>query len=127
MQQSISIGAAPAESTCAQVGSSDYWQASRIECLVFMRQIQRALPRPEGSTARIATASASHDFGTYREVVVYFDPADPVGTDYAFQVEREAPPSWDAIAQYELTWFHTQLAYQRAVAAGRLKIGRAHV
>ena len=36
-----------------------------------------------------------HDFGTYYEVVCYYDPARPEAVDYAMRCERQGPATWE--------------------------------
>lgn len=120
MRQPITIGAAPSEESCAQVGRSNYAEDSKLECRVFRRQILRCHPIPNDAKASLVITSESHDFGTYREVAVRFDDQDEIATDYAFTLERNGPTQWDAIARYELTWFQTQAAYHRAISDGKI-------
>jgi len=93
MKDYVSIGSAPAEEPCAQVGEPDYPEKSREECRRFIALIRKALG-PEKGSARLAVKSFPHDFGTYREVVCYFDDEDEKGADYAFKCESESPGTW---------------------------------
>lgn len=82
----ISIGSAPAEEDCAQVGSDGYMGKATKECERYKKLLRKKLgSEPEG--ARLATKSNSHDFGTYLDVVCYFDPDDKVAVTYALDCE----------------------------------------
>lgn len=118
MKQTITIGATPSEESCAQVGSENYSEMSQIECRVFRRQLERCHPIPLEAIATLVVAGQAHEFGTYREVAVRYDDCDEAATNYAFDLERNAPTQWDAIARYELAWFQTKAAYTRAIRNG---------
>ena len=92
----INIGSTPAAEDCAQVGSSTYPAESRRESERFIRGILHhfGMP-PEG--ARVASRTFPHDFGSYREVVVYFVEDKPDAVDYALRVESECPETWEEL------------------------------
>ncbi len=101
MRDFINIGPAPCDEKCAQVGEDTFPEQSRKECRAFMGQLKRVFGEPpEGAELRIK--SFEHDFGTYREVVCYFDDAYPESREYAFKLEGEAPSKWDEQARAEL-------------------------
>ena len=97
----ISIGSSPSDESCAQVGSDDYDAQSRKECIAFQGQLRRHFDS-EPKSARLSIKSFPHDFGTYREVVCYYDDDDDIGRDYAYKLESESPARWDKIAKEEL-------------------------
>lgn len=101
MTDYITIGSSPTEEDCAQVGSPDYQERSRNECKAFIAQLARVfgLP-PEG--ARLTAKSFPHDFGSYREVVCYYDEEKPESAVYAFKLESNTPEKWDEEARTEL-------------------------
>jgi hypothetical protein len=66
----------------------------------FIRQLRRHFG-PEKGTARFAILWQPHDFGTYGEVVCYFDDEDEEGANYAYDSE-ECPEHWDDEAKEEL-------------------------
>jgi|SRR6516164_1560263 len=98
----LTIGSSPCDESCAQVGSSNYEVRYRKEMTVFINQIRRECG-PEVGSARLGIKGFPHDFGTYHEVVCYFDDTDVEGIEYAFKVERETPAQWDAQAREELS------------------------
>jgi hypothetical protein len=101
MRDYISIGSSPSSEECAQVGSDDYDSISRIECRAFVHQLERLFPNlPTG--AYLSTKSFPHDFGTYKEVVCYFDDDDEESQKYAYNIESNTPEYWDEEAKQEL-------------------------
>lgn len=90
----IDIGPTPHGESCAQVGDADYPDRSLTECLVFKAQLVSMFPPPPG--ASIVVRGHPHDFGTYREVAVRYDPSLGKATDYAFMLEANSPEFWDA-------------------------------
>lgn len=94
MRDYLTIGSAPCDEDCAQVGQPHYlWQA-RNECQRFIQLIRTKLgPEPEG--ARLAVTSFPHAFGDYLEVVGHFDTDVPAAADYAYRCESEAPATWE--------------------------------
>ena len=104
MRDYISIGSSPSEEPCAQVGTDNYPTQSSRECLVFKHQLERMFPNPpEG--AYLSVKAFPHDFGTYREVVCYYDDEDDgeeSSQSYALKLERETPSNWDDEAKKEL-------------------------
>jgi hypothetical protein len=94
MRDYLTIGSAPCDEDCAQVGQPDYtWQA-RKECQRFIQLIREKLgPEPEG--ACLAIKSFPHEFGEYLEVVCHFDTDVRDAVDYAYRCESETPATWE--------------------------------
>jgi hypothetical protein len=93
MRDYISLGPVPSNEPCAQVGEVNYKPRARFECKRFIALL-RATFGPEPAGAYLTTKAFEHDYGTYYEVVCYFNPRAPASIDYAFRCEREAPTSW---------------------------------
>lgn len=103
MKPYIVIGSSPSHEDCAQVGSEDYATRSRAECKRFIAQLRRTFgPEPDG--AGLGTKEYAHDFGTYREVVCYFDETKPTSEAYAYRVEAECPAYWDEVVAKACPW-----------------------
>ena len=117
----IEIGPVPGEENCAQVGSSDYTEASLRECEVFRRMLARLFPVPAGLPVAYVGRTHPHDFGNYREVSIRYDDSDSQAVEFAYEVERSAPGEWDAIARYELAWYERKRAFDQAVREQRLR------
>lgn len=95
MRDYITIGCTPADEDCQSVGMPSYNPAeARRECEQF-RNLIRQTVGPEIGTARLAIKSFSHDFGSYYEVVCYFDDHDEEAMDYAFHCESCSPTKWN--------------------------------
>lgn len=107
MTETLEIGSAPYEEDCAQLGSSDYTERSKAECMAFKAQLLRQFGEPpEG--ARLRIKGCSHDFGMYYEVAVSFDFNDERAGLWAFGVENNAPAYWDEQARSELGMTNTK-------------------
>ena len=117
----IEIGPVPGEENYAQVGSSDYTEASLRECEVFRRMLARLFPVPAGLPVAYVGRTHPHDFGNYREVSIRYDDSDSQAVEFAYEVERSAPGEWDAIARYELAWYERKRAIDQAVREQRLR------
>jgi hypothetical protein len=98
MRDYITIAPSPIDEDCAQVGSPDYEVRSKRECKAFLAQLRRQFGDEPGS-ACLAVKFFPHDFGTYREVVCYYDDEDEEGYDYAMKLESETPAKWDEEAK----------------------------
>jgi hypothetical protein len=99
-QETFFIGSAPYEEDCAQTVDPNFTQQNLLECRVYMEQLLRVfgvLP----TKAFLTIKAQDHDFGTYREVVVSFDPEDPEAEKYAMEVEGGIP-KWDEEALEQL-------------------------
>jgi len=101
MRDYLTISPTPTVEDCAQVGSPDYNARSSAECKAFLAQLRRRFGDEPGS-AFLGIKTFPHDFGSYREVVCYYDDEDEEGRDYAFRLERETPAKWDEEARKEL-------------------------
>lgn len=95
MRDYIDIGPSPAAEDCAQLGTDDYSELAREECKRFIAFIRKHKGE-EPAGARLAIKSNAHDFGTYYEVVCYFDDECEEATNYAFACESDLPEHWDA-------------------------------
>lgn len=65
----------------------------KSECRAFIQAIRQTLgPEPEGAQLRVK--GNQHDFGTYYEVVCYYDTDSEEAMDYAFRCESDSPANW---------------------------------
>ena len=68
----------------------------RAECKRYIELIRQVCgEEPEG--ARLAIKSNPHDFGTYLDVVCWYDDDNEEAADYAWGLESMAPATWDAV------------------------------
>jgi hypothetical protein len=121
-EQIASLGASPIKEACAQLGNKGYAIDSTVECTTYMRQLLRLHPKPQGVSAKLRVLVHPHDFGSYRDVSVVYDTASEADLSYARQLCNGRPEIWDAVARYELAWFHAYFAYQGALQANRMKL-----
>lgn len=99
--EDLTIGPTPSGESCAQVGTPDYAKQARKECTAFINQLRRLFgEEPDG--ARLRIKSNPHDYGSYYEVTVQYDPEEAAALAYALKCEREAPEEWDDLARTEL-------------------------
>lgn len=97
----ITLGGAPPNEDCAQVGSDDYYRRALIECKVYLNLIKRVMGEPPDD-ARLSIKSFPHEYGTYHEVCVSYKDEDWDSTEYAFRCESDGPANWDEQARREL-------------------------
>lgn len=107
MIDTLTLGATPADESCAQVGSNDYHERAKVECQVYRRQLLRMYKAvhkvnelPEGCTLKIT--NESHDFGTYHEVGARYNEVFPFSVEAAFWFDGNLPSHWDDEARKEL-------------------------
>ena len=90
----ITIGSSPIEEDCVQVGTENYMKRSNDECHRFILLIRKKNgDEPVGASLRIKMFT--HDFGTYCEVVCYYDENNEEATEYAFDCETNTPMTWE--------------------------------
>ena len=100
MTDYLTLSSVPYAEPCAQVGSDNYTRDSIIESRAYINQLQRMFPTDCGCSFRVK--SFPHDFGSYREVVVIYNPEVQLQCNYAAMVDDSAPENWDAEALQEL-------------------------
>jgi hypothetical protein len=138
MRDYMEIGPSPCDEPCVNVGEESYDPRARDECARFIELIRKKLgPEPDG--ARLAIKSNPHVFGSYLDVVCYFEDSDEEARAYAFLCESEAPRTWQddqplPKKQYSVTVYLScrltltveaeteHMAEVRAAAQGRAKV-----
>ena len=94
MRDFITLGTAPVNESCAQLGQEDYEVKVRPECQRFIKLLRKKFgDEPPG--ARFALKPFNHDFGVYYEVVCLFDTDDEEAAHYAYRCEDELPATWE--------------------------------
>ena len=96
------LGSTPPNETCAQVGTTGYTELARAECRRYIELIKKKMGDPPGG-AYLAIRSFPHDFGSYFEVVCYFDSLNESETEYALSCEGKGPLTWDDVRPPEKT------------------------
>ena len=89
----LTLGPTPCDEDCAQVGSENYYSRAREECRRYL-DLLRKLFGQEPKGAQLAIKSFPHDFGSYHEVVIWYDDQFPESIEYAFQMEGNLPETW---------------------------------
>jgi hypothetical protein len=89
----VYLGCAPAEEECAQVGSPDYEDRAKRECLAYIEAI-RAVCGPEPEGAKLKIKRDIHDFGSYLEVACEYDTENRTAAEYAARCDDHAPTTW---------------------------------
>ena len=94
MDTYLSLAPAPVEEDCAQVGTPGYRERALQECARFIRLLREKFgPEPEG--ARLGVKWFEHDFGSYCEIVCYYNPEISASVEYACTCEDDLPATWD--------------------------------
>ena len=99
-REKLELGPVPYEEPCQQLGPNYDPIAAKLECNRYCNQLVRQFGKPPEGVS-VSVRGFAHDFGTYYEAVVFFDPDNDAQTEYAYKLE-EGPPTWDAIAQAEI-------------------------
>lgn len=90
MRDWIELGPTPMGEECTQVGTDAYPEQSLAECRRYRELLERKFPK-----ATFGIKTFPHDFGSYREVVVYFDDDVEGSLSTALNVERNLPENWE--------------------------------
>ena len=100
MRDFLTIGPVPSGEDCQQVPYTDP-KLARKECRVFIDQLRRVFG-DEPAGADFGVHDERHDFGTYCEVVVWYNDKVPGALEFAYKVEANTPELWDGPARQEL-------------------------
>ena len=91
MRDYIDIGPVPSDEECTPVGEDR--EKEMRECRAYIEAIRKKLGNePKGASLKIK--SNPHEFGSYLEVVCYYEEENETATEYAFKCEGEAPTTW---------------------------------
>ena len=89
----MNIGPVPPNEDCEQLGPNYDAKKARAECQRYMELLRQTLGRePQG--ARLGIKGNEHEFGTYYEVVCYYDTKNEAAREYAFKCESQGPQNW---------------------------------
>jgi hypothetical protein len=95
----LSLGSTPAGENCQQLGPNYNPVKARMELTAYIDQLKRQFPDYEEKGIYFRSKSFPHDFGTYTEVVVWFDDLSDTSCSAAFDVENNTPEFWDEEAK----------------------------
>lgn len=107
MRDYISIGSAPHDENCQQLGENYNSLKAQLELRAFRNQILRHYPVPN-ETVGVRAKSFPHDFGSYSEICVVYDDDQEDDVRYAFDVEgdeKDVLSHWDDEAKQFLKDF----------------------
>jgi len=97
MNECLTLGSAPLDEECAQVGTTGYNVRASMECSLYKAQLLRTFVPPMG--AKIMVKQYRHDVGNYYEVCVVYNDQDEKAEDFAFELESNCPSEWDSISK----------------------------
>lgn len=102
MKDIIYIGPVPYDEHCAQVGEDGFRGQATKEMNAYIAQLYRRFPELENNNVYLKIKWEHHDFGTYGEVVVVYDPDDEEQSELAFKIDSYIPSNWDYEALVDL-------------------------
>jgi hypothetical protein len=89
----LELGSAPADESCAQVGSENYYEQMRAEAVRYIQLLRKRFgEEPPGALFRLK--AFPHDFGTYHEVCIVYEIENEEASEYAYAVESNLPANW---------------------------------
>ncbi|WP_188930067.1 hypothetical protein [Puia dinghuensis] len=94
----MSLGPTPASEPCVQIGEDI--SLSIAECKIYMDQLLRRLGNPPDG-CNFFLLKNYHDFGTYYEAAVCYDPENEQALDYALKAEA-GDDRWDELARQQI-------------------------
>lgn len=94
MRDYITLGPTPCEEPCQQVGTPGYNRSLEVqECWAYVKLLRWYFGE-EPSGAHLSVKSFPHDFGTYHEVVCWYEEGNEASSEYAFRCESDGPLTW---------------------------------
>lgn len=90
MKDRLDLGPVPAQEQSEQVGRNCDYDRMRLECRTFKEQVERNHPIPDElrGVCGYKVHGNPHEFGTYFEVVAWFDSNSHAAMDWAYTAER---------------------------------------
>jgi hypothetical protein len=90
----INLGPTPAGEDCAQLGDDNYKVNAMSECYRYIKLLKDKFGEPP-TGAELVVKAFYHDFGTYHEVVCYYNDHYEVAPEYCYYLEANAPEYWE--------------------------------
>ena len=94
MKSYIELGPTPTDEECVQVGSEEYESEWKKEGKRYIELLQKLFPQYEEFGTSFSIKSFPHDFGTYHEVVIWYEEDTP-GEEFVYFVENHLPRTWN--------------------------------
>ena len=108
----FSLASTPHEEECTPAGYEEVNNKSQIiECTALINQLIRGAGKPDEGEQFFIIENTGHDFGTYYEAGIFYQPQTPEQEEadedsgseiYAMVIEQNIPDKWDAEALQEL-------------------------
>lgn len=101
--ENLGLGPTPCGERCAQVGEDNCRAHARAEGAAFIAQLTRMFPEQVATGITFRIKWNAHDFGSYADVVVEYEPENEAQVSAAFHIESNTPAEWDDAARASLT------------------------
>lgn len=99
----ITLGPTPPDEDCAQVGEPNFRKLATVQMKAYVNQLNRRFDNwVKDGYILFDKKWFNHDFGSYGEVVVYYNTEDEMSRMCAISVDRSIPTYWDEEALKEL-------------------------
>ena len=92
MKDFITLGPTPASEDCIPCGTDPAKEMQ--ECVRYIKMLNLRFPDLPESTY-FAIKNFNHDFGIYKEVVIFFNDEIEESINWAFFIESHIPIYWD--------------------------------
>ena len=105
----FSLASTPHDEVCTPAGQDP--QSQILECTALINQLIRGAGKPDEGEQFFIIENTGHDFGTYYEAGIFYQPQTPEQEEadedsgseiYAMVIEQNIPDKWDAEALQEL-------------------------
>jgi len=94
----LTLGPTPYDEPCQQVGTASYnHNAALTEMRRYQHMLETMLETEFGKDSlqiRLTVKSFPHDFGSYSEVCVMYNPDDQTSVNQAFWLDNNLPANW---------------------------------
>ena len=98
----MEIGSSPYDELCAQLGFDNYRKDATKEMDAYINQLNRLFIEAKNYGITFKQKWFNHDFGTYGEVCMSWNPENEIANTYVYEIESNLPSNWDEEAKKEL-------------------------
>lgn len=96
MANYIEVGSAPFDEECVYVtDKKPYIREMLHECIRYKSYLEKLFSEQMPDGCEFGIKMFPHDFGSYYEVVIYFDDEIEEQCDFAYMVEDNLPEKWE--------------------------------
>ena len=105
----LNLASTPHDEICTPAGQD--LESQILECTALINQFLRSAGKPDEGAQFFIIENTGHDFGTYYEAGIFYQPQTPEQEEadedsgseiYAMVIEQNIPDKWDAEALQEL-------------------------